>query len=151
MFHVRTLKMFLKFPFKSLDRLQVSYWLWKEVPQHCWRHRLQNSRVFFFFSKSVKKLVKHSLRVLRARSASLTRPTGVLRACGVSVSPQSRSLFSALFRAFCLTSRAYLNTQKYGLFCSPIYWRQGKRLTTVGLKIVHGYLQKVFGEWTMWS
>ena len=83
MFHVRTLKMFLKtlkmflkFPFKSLDRLQVSYWLWKEVPQHCWRHRLQNSRFFFFFSKSVKKLVKHSLRVLRARSA---RASHVLR------------------------------------------------------------------------
>ena len=96
--------MFLKFPFKSLDRLQVSL-------------------------------------------ASLTRPTGVLRACGVCVSPQSRSLFSALFRAFCLmTSRAYLNTQKCGLFCSPIYLRQGKRLTTVGLKIVHGYLQKVSGE-----
>ena len=35
-----------------------------------------------------------------------------------SVSPQSRSLFSALFETFCLTARAYLNTQKYGLFCS---------------------------------
>ena len=33
-------------------------------------------------------------------------------------SPQSRSLFSALFETFCLTARAYLNTQKYGLFCS---------------------------------
>ena len=29
-----------------------------------------------------------------------------------------RSLFSALFETFCLTARAYLNTQKYGLFCS---------------------------------
>ena len=36
----------------------------------------------------------------------------------LSVSPQSRSLFSALFQTFCLTARAYLNTQKYGLFCS---------------------------------
>ena len=35
-----------------------------------------------------------------------------------SVSPHSRSLFSALFKTFCLTARAYLNTQKYGLFCS---------------------------------
>ena len=35
-----------------------------------------------------------------------------------SVSPQSRSLFSASFQTFCLTARAYLNTQKYGLFCS---------------------------------
>ena len=35
-----------------------------------------------------------------------------------SVSPQSRSLFSASLPTFCLTARAYLNTQKYGLFCS---------------------------------
>ena len=35
-----------------------------------------------------------------------------------SVSPQSLSLFSASFQTFCLTARAYLNTQKYGLFCS---------------------------------
>ena len=35
-----------------------------------------------------------------------------------SVSPQSRSLFSASFQTFRLTARAYLNTQKYGLFCS---------------------------------
>ena len=46
-----------------------------------------------------------------------------------SVSPQSRSLFSASFQTFCLTARAYLNTQKYGLFCSLlqhliffVYW-----------------------------
>ena len=31
---------------------------------------------------------------------------------------QSHSLFSASFQTFCLTARAYLNTQKYGLFCS---------------------------------
>ena len=37
-----------------------------------------------------------------------------------SVSTQSHSLFSASFQAFCLTARAYLNTQKYGLFCSLI-------------------------------
>ena len=30
---------------------------------------------------------------------------------------QSRSLFSASFHTFCLTARAYLNTQKYVLFC----------------------------------
>ena len=35
-----------------------------------------------------------------------------------SVSPQSRSLFSASFQTFCLTARAHLNAQKYGLFCS---------------------------------
>ena len=38
-----------------------------------------------------------------------------------SVSPQSRSPFSASFQTFCLTARAYLNTQKYGLFCS-LFW-----------------------------
>ena len=37
-----------------------------------------------------------------------------------SVSPQSHSPFSASFQTFCLTARAYLNTQKYGLFCSLI-------------------------------
>ena len=31
---------------------------------------------------------------------------------------KSRSLFSASFQAFCLTARAYLNTQKYGLIFS---------------------------------
>ena len=67
--------------------------------------RLQNSR--FFFSKSVKKSVKRGVRVLRARSA---RASHTRRAfC---------SLFSASFQTFCLTARAYLNTQKYGLFCS---------------------------------
>ena len=35
-----------------------------------------------------------------------------------SVSPQSLSLFSASFQTFCLTACPYLNTQKYGLFCS---------------------------------
>ena len=43
-----------------------------------------------------------------------------------SVSPQSCSLFSASFQTFCWTARAYLNTQKYGLFCS----RRGSSLTS---------------------
>ena len=46
---------------------------------------------------------------------SLTRTK---RASCVAVSPQSHSPFSASFQTFCLTTRAYLNTQKYGLFCS---------------------------------
>ena len=79
--------------------------------------RLQNSR--FFFSKSVKKSVKRGARVLRAPSA---RASHARMACEArekkTVSPQSRSLFSASFQTFCLTARAYLNTQKYGLFCS---------------------------------
>ena len=37
-----------------------------------------------------------------------------------SVYPQSRSLFSASFQTLCLTACAYLNTQKYRLFCSLI-------------------------------
>ena len=37
-----------------------------------------------------------------------------------SVSPQSRSPFSASFHTFCVTARVYLNTQKYGLFCSLV-------------------------------
>ena len=64
--------------------------------------RLLNSR--FFFSKSVKKSVKRGVRVLHAQSAW--------------ASHVRLSLFSALFQTFCLTARAYLNTQKYGLFCS---------------------------------
>ena len=59
--------------------------------------RLQNSR--FFFSKSVKKSVKRGVGVLRARSAQ------------ASLS-QSRSLFSASFKTFCLTARGYLNRQR---------------------------------------
>ena len=57
---------------------------------------------------------------MHAKRASLTRPTGEKKNRIFSVSPQSRSLFSALFQTFCLTARAYLNTQKYGLFCSLI-------------------------------
>ena len=54
-----------------------------------------------------------SLRISHARSvrASHARIS--------SVFPQSRSPFSASLQTFCLTARAYLNTQKYGLFWSP--------------------------------
>ena len=55
--------------------------------------RLQNSRFFLKISKAWRK--------------SLTRA-------------KPRSLFSASFQTFCLTARAYLNTQKYGLFCSLV-------------------------------
>ena len=66
-----------------------------------------------FFSKSVKKSVKRNFWVLRARSSRASHPRRAR-----SVSPQSRSLFSASFQTFRLTALAYLNTQKYGLFCS---------------------------------
>ena len=38
----------------------------------------------------------------------------------LKIGPQSHSPFSASFHTFCLTARDYLNTQKYGLFCSLI-------------------------------
>ena len=40
-----------------------------------------------------------------------------------SVSPQSRSLFSASFQTFCLTARAYLNTQNTD--CFAVYFEDG--------------------------
>ena len=55
-------------------------------------------------------------RVIRT---NITYAKGTVRI--FSVSPQSRSLFSASFQTFCLTALAYLNTQKYGLFCSLIF------------------------------
>ena len=36
----------------------------------------------------------------------------------------SSSLCSASFQTFCLTARAYLNTPKYGLFCSLLLGQQ---------------------------
>ena len=48
-------------------------------------------------------------------------PYGRVRREEKNVSPQSHSPFSASFQTFCLTARAYLNTQKYGLFCSLVY------------------------------
>ena len=56
--------------------------------------KLYTAKQSVFFSKSVKKLAKRGVRVLRA--------------------------FSASFQTFCLTARAYLNAQKYGLFCSQL-------------------------------
>ena len=58
------------------------------------------------------------VRVLRARSARASQGRRERKNGIFSVSPQSGSLFSASFQTFCLTVRAYLNTQKYGLFCS---------------------------------
>ena len=88
-------------------------------------NRLQNSRVFF--SKSVKKSVKSGVKVVRARSARASHALHALRACEAreekrifSVSPQSRSLFSVSFQTFSLTARAYLKTQKIGLFSSLV-------------------------------
>ena len=46
-------------------------------------------------------------------SSSLTAHAGLTY---FSVSPQSRYPFSASFQTFCLTARAYLNTQKYAVY-----------------------------------
>ena len=64
--------------------------------------RIDCKTVGFFFSKSVKKSVK------RGREPHTPG----------SVSFQSHSPFSASFQTFCLTARAYLTAQKYGLFWS---------------------------------
>ena len=66
--------------------------------------------------KTVGFFLKISKEIGKAWRKSLTRAKRVRRI--FSVSPQSRSLFSASFQTFCLTARAYLNTQNHGLFCS---------------------------------
>ena len=81
--------------------------------------RLQKSRVFF--SQNQLKKVICDVRVLRARSARASQGRRERKNGIFSVSPQSRSLFSASFQTFCLTARAYLNTQKYGLQSTPLY------------------------------
>ena len=73
---------------------------------------MESSNVDF---KTVGFFLKISKEIGKAWRKSLTRAN---RAS--SYSPQSRSLFSASFETFCLTARAYLNTQKYGLFCSLV-------------------------------
>ena len=90
------------------------YWWCQEKIDvgHSWDlkgYRLQNSRVFF---------LKISKEIGKAWRKSLTRAKREKKNRIFSVSPQSRSLFSASFQTFCLTARAYLNKQKYGLFCS---------------------------------
>ena len=51
-------------------------------------------------------------------SLKISKEIGKAWRKSLTVSPQSCSVFSASFQTFCLTARAYLNTQKYGLFCS---------------------------------
>ena len=94
----------------------------------------QTAKQSVFSSKSVKKLVKCDGRVLLARSARAHRNTDRI----FSVSPQSRSLFSASFQTFCLTARAYLNTQKYGPFCSLTIFRRWRKNYGDGYKILSG-------------
>ena len=105
------------------------------------KHKTKNwtwwdCKTVVFSSKSVKKSVKRGVRVLRARSARASHARRACEAREKSVSPQSRSLFSASFQTFCLTARSYLNTQEYGLFCS---------LDVVGERPVTKYIQT---SWT---
>ena len=51
-----------------------------QLPYTILRLWLDSKTVGFFFSKSVKKSVKRGVRVLRAKRARLTRPTGVFLA-----------------------------------------------------------------------
>ena len=69
---------------------------------------------FLKISKEIGKAWRKS--IARAKRARLTCPRRIF-----SVSPQSLSMFSASFQTFCLTARPYLNTQKYGLFCSLVF------------------------------
>ena len=81
--------------------------------------RLQSGRFFLKISKEIGKAWRKSLtRVSHARRVCEAREKKILASRIFSVSLQSRSLFSASFQTFCLTGRAYLNTQKYGLFRS---------------------------------
>ena len=90
-------------------------WIAKKVKRIKRETQLVDCKTVGFFLKISKEIGKAWRKNLtRAKRASLTRPSGERK----SVSPQSRSLFSASFQTFCLTARAYLNTQKYGLFCS---------------------------------
>ena len=80
----------------------------------------------------------HAHRLFSGRAAHAKRLLFAKRTVrSFSVSRQSRSLFSASFQTCCLTALAYLNAQKYGLFCSllskeitsisfPDLWRRDK-------------------------
>ena len=71
--------------------------------------------------------MKRGVRVVCPRSAQASRARSKCEASEKKkkkkkkkkqrLSPVSLSVFG-LSPAFCLTARAYLNTQKYGLFCS---------------------------------
>ena len=65
--------------------------------------------VFKLDCKTVGFFLKISKEIGKAWRMCLTR---------AKLQPQSRSLFSTSFQTFCSTALAYLNTQKYGLFCS---------------------------------
>ena len=77
------------------------------IVQHGCSARIVEVPDFVLDCKTVGFFLKISKEIGKARRKSIN-----------SVSPQSHSPFSASFQTFCLTARAYLNTQKYGLFSS---------------------------------
>ena len=91
-----------------------------------------------FFTKSVKKSVKRPVRVLHPEAREPHTPVGRMRREILASLPRSRSLFSASFQTFCLTTRAYLNTQKYGLFCSLVRTQHACMKFTLGSKFITG-------------
>ena len=143
----------------QINRRQLS-WIWARIVRKTSvdiavtnqqsffsKNRLQNSR--FFFSKSVKNSAKRGVRVLSARSARASHARKACETRDKNLSPHSRSLFSASFQTFCLTARAYLKTQKYGLFCSllekwnRINWYGWPNKLTAGL---NGFRSLIF-DW----
>ena len=75
----------------------------KSKPSYC----LDSKTVGFFFLKIIKEIGVCCVNLTLAKCTSC-----------VAVSPQSHAPFSASFQTFCLTPHWYLNTQKYGLYCS---------------------------------
>ena len=74
--------------------------------------RLQKSRFLFLFFLLIGLVWPKSL--MRDKGACEEREKKP--PLSFSVSPQSRSPFSASLQTFCFTIRAYWNKQKYGLF-----------------------------------
>ena len=75
----------------------------KEIGKSCCKNRTREAREPHTPGGGVRREKKNMQNGQSVFSASL---------------PRSRSLFSVVFQTFCLTTRAYLNTRKYGLFCS---------------------------------
>ena len=99
--HAARLKLWKSFFLNILSRT----FNWSQTDNLNFRYRLQNSRLFFFFSKSVQREEFHTREACEPHNGRVL----------ASLPP-----FSALLKTFRLTARTYLNTQKYGLFCSLV-------------------------------
>ena len=83
-----------------------------------------------FSSKSVKKSVTCGVRVLCARTA---RASHALRACEAREKKASLLSLALCFQP--LTARAYLNTQKYRLFCSLLSFLSKYQSVSLGSEV----------------